>query len=367
MGGMCLESQLAEDQGLTFKMNKGLAEEFQIYHSLDFAKTNPMYGMVPNAAPTQPSQYTFGGTLIGGVEKRADRPPEPSWIAMYELSPTIKGSHIKNSTFGVNFIRMFSNNRKLNWAFGGQKNEFNMIRECTYTSAGEKLTWSATLAQPTLLDRSGPTFQGVALASFLTKINPKWLFGAEVTYRKQSQMGQTMSDLAPSLALSYTHDDDNVLSPNGKKFSDGSDTITAKATTNAYLQFNASAGIMPQGLMLEHNAKGGVTDCPGEMFAQLKIAKDPMPAMMGGTGGMQVTGCVGLSQHIKDPSVNNKPQPGMPPVMAGSTVKAKLTTEGDAIGIVESSLHPLPGQIGIKATYNMFKDTLKMGAGITFG
>lgn len=60
------------------------------------------------------------------------------------------------------------------------------------------------------------------------------------------------------------------------------------------------------------------------------IGQDPTPPQMGGSGGIQASGSIGYMMRIEDPNAP-KPQPGMPPVQSGSTVRGKLTSGLDCV------------------------------------
>merc|ERR1719219_527640 len=95
---------------------------------------------------------------------------------------------------------------------------------------------------------------------------------------------------------------DAQRNPGKKAFSDGNKTMTT--TSETFVLFEADKlSPMPSNLKLEHHCKGGVSDSAQELLAELNFGRDPRPPMQGGTGGYQVSGSVGITQVIKDPTV----------------------------------------------------------------
>lgn len=350
------ESKLADDSGFSVKMQKGISQEFNVSHGFDFAKANPLAGMVPGQPETTPSKYSFGGTCVGGIVNN-----EPSWVAMYDLSP------FADWALGANLIKM-SKSHKITWAFGHQKDQggMHLIRELSFTKYLKKSNFTLTMAQPNLFRGGKINPEGVIQTSFNHEFNSKWRVGGDLTLRKQSQMGRTMTSCMPGLGIQYKHADREESMPGGKKYSDGKATITATAETN--VMFAAQSLGIPTSLTLAHYARGGPIDSPNELYAELNIMQDPTPPQMGGTGDIKAVGCIAMCQKIKDPSAAVPPgPPGAPPPPTGSTIRTKLTTEGEVTCSIESQLHPLPCSVGVKMNYNIWKDKFKMGAGMNFG
>merc|ERR1712226_119605 len=271
----------------------------------------------------------------------------------------------------------------LQWGSGQNPMEGKMtlIRELTYSKVGEDLTWNLTMAQPEFISRKqdgnckfSPT--GVFEAGMVKKQGDNLILAGSVQHRRappNPMMGGGGASNEISLLAKYLHRDfitfaSDQIPPTGPKapeYSDGEKSMIAKASSSVIINLS---GASLQNIICEHHIKGGVTNSPQELVAGLTIGPDPMPVQYGGTGGWTSSGFVGINQTLcgKPGKPKSKSPQQMPSVEEDTIIKARLSTDGTVSTIIEGKLAPLPVGYGMRIGYDMFKDKLKYGMGITF-
>lgn len=344
------ESMMVDTSGFQFKFNRGITPQFQVSHALKVQQPNPLAQMIPGQ-PEAKSNYSFGGTLVTDMVNN-----EPRLISHFE--------YMSDSEINIQTMKQLSENSKMRLISGHSPSMggTSLIREMTVDVSKVGSTASFTLASPKILDKSGPTFEGVAMASFMKSISDKINLGAECMMNRRNNPREGIQTMfIPGLALQYVW-------PSKEALTIPSNPQSAKLTSEAESVISLACSpnsLIPTSLNLLHWAKGGKSGC-NQAIAELTIGQDPTPVQMGGTGGIQASGSIGYMMKIEDPDAS-KPQPGMPPAPSGSTVKAKLTSGLDCVASIEACLAPLPATVCWKATYNLKTDKLKMGASLNIG
>merc|ERR1712168_4111 len=394
--GMMADTQITTDTGFKVRIDKMLTNAFQVTHNLNINQPNPMFGMMPGAQPTKPSHANYGFMYMSIDEARQELIHQ----IMINFDKVAVGKNFfSDSEFTCQGVRLFKMPRKdqqfrVRWsgsqAPAGPTGGSSLCDELTMTYADPNLSAEFTAARPQFLTKSGPTLQGVFIASMLAKLpDAKWWSNVEADVhgrmsnktplaggamvqvrRMQGQFGGLQTSITPQAGFQYTWKDRKITAQEKKprsstgKFSDASTELISTAKTGVFLDLPFLGG--NAGLNLQHYSKGGPKTSPTELHAELSIGQDPLPPQMGGTGGLKVSGSISQRMQILDPRLPAV-KVGMPPHPSTCEVRSKLTTEGEVSMSVEAQLQPLPLRAAMKWTYDLMKDTMKIGAGISLG
>jgi len=378
-----LESHTIPEQGVNFQLQKGVTNFFQMTYGMNFCNPNPYFGMQQGMPETLPSNWEFGAVTVGDCMNADGSPKEPGFLMQINAKPnTQTWAKFKGSELSC-MVRKSLLGGTLQWASGQNPMEGKMtlIREMTYSKVGEDLTWNLTMAQPEFIARKpdgnckfNPT--GVFEAGMVKTQGDNLILGGSFQHRRtppNPMMGGGGASNEISLMAKYLHRDfitfaaDQIPPTGGKapEYSDGEKSMIAKASTSVMIN---AAGLSLKDITCEHHVKGGVTNSPQEMVAGLTLGQDPMPVQYGGTGGIVCNGYIGINQTLcgKPGKPKSKMPQQMPSVEEDTIIKAKLSTDGVVSTIIEGKLAPLPIGYGMRVAYDMFKDKLKYGLGITF-
>jgi len=312
--GDVAESMMADTSGFQFKFNRGITPQFQVNHAMKVQQPNPLAQMIPGQ-PEAKSLYCFGGTLVTNMVNN-----EPRLISHFEW--------LSDSEINVQTMSQLSETAKLRLISGHSPTMggTSLVREMTVDITKPKTTCSFTLASPKILSKEGPTFEGVAMTSFMRKFSDSFNIGAECMMSRRMNPREGMqTTFIPGLAIQYVWPQKDVLSNPGNP---QSDKLVSEAESVMSLACSPNS-VIPTSLNLLHWAKGGKNGC-NQAIAELTIGQDPTPPQMGGSGGIQASGSVGYMMRIEDPNAP-KPQPGMPPVQSGATIRGKLTSGLDCV------------------------------------
>lgn len=376
-----IESHQIPEQGVNFSMNKGVSNFCQMTYGFNFCNPNPYFGMQQGMPETLPSNWELGGVVVGDCFGPDGSQKEPGLLMQFNAKPNTQSwAKLKNSEQSL-MVRKNLFGGTVQWSSGfnpmeGTYGRFTLARELSYTNAGENATWNLTMAGPEFITRKQdgdckwqPT--GVFEAGLVKKINENLIVGGSCMHRRtppNPMMGGSSSTDATIMAK-FQHDDFSTFAhehpARPKEFSDGNKSMTAKASTLVTLNVS---GIMPKDITVEHHVKGGVAHSPQELVAGLTVGKDPMPVQYGGSGGIVANGYVGIFQTLsgKPGKPKSKIPNQVPAIEEDTVIKAKLSTDGVVSTIIEGKLAPLPVSYGMKINYDMFKDKLKYGMGVTF-
>merc|ERR1711974_493200 len=223
---------------------------------------------------------------------------EPGLLMQISAKPnTASWAKFQNSESNI-LLRKSMLGGTLQWSSGMNplEGKFSLIRELTYSKAGNETTWNLTMAQPEFISKKqngdckwAPT--GVLEAGLVKKIDEKLIVGGSYMHRRappNPMMGGGVATNDFSIMAKYQHDDNLSFvrdAPRGsdgkqpKEYSDGSTFMTANSSTSVSLNMS---GISLKDITFEHHAKGGVSHSPQEIVASLTIGKDPMPVQYGG-------------------------------------------------------------------------------------
>jgi len=385
-GAVTSETQLCADQGLSIKIEKGLTQEFSVNHGINIAQANPLAGMVPNQPPTKPSHISWGASY-NGVDTSGPVPVQTCAFNT-EISPSLSKNFLAESEINNSaiFIQSLSKQKRAiyRWMFGQTKTSgISLCDELSCSVSSENYNIQGAISRPDFMSPSGLKFEGVFIASMLGKImEGKFKPGDSINLGGQLVLqrmapppmmggGPARNQWKPVIGLEYNHQDvkTHFLSrpkdqPSVTSFSDHSKELLTKAKTQAFFDVPMSGS--PWGLTLQHHVTGGPVNNNTDLYAEVSIGQDPTPVQYGGTGGKQITGFIAQKVNFKDPTAP-KPAPGHPPARSIAEMRTKLTTEGEVTMSAELGLMPLPARGVLKWSYNMMKDTMKIGAGFNIG
>merc|ERR1711879_887865 len=150
-----LDSHAIPEQGVNLSMTKGLSNAFQMTYGLNFCNPNPYFGMQQGMPETLPSNWEFGSVAVGDCTNSDGSMKEPGLLMQISAKPnTASWAKFQNSESNI-LVRKSMLGGTLQWSSGMNplEGKFSLIRELTYSKAGNETTWNLTMAQPEFISK----------------------------------------------------------------------------------------------------------------------------------------------------------------------------------------------------------------------